>query len=95
MHKRSRNKLELADTNRVLQNLTIQKRHASRQQDRDAIQQQIAIQQQKISQIQENRYAASEIRIDNYYKTNIGKNIPVTYRTIRDRPSDRQIQSLL
>ena len=94
LQKKNRDKLELADINRILTRLTVQKRHASTQQDREDIQQQIKVQCQKIAQVQENRDAASEIRIENYYKTNIGKNVPVTYRNVKDRPAGRQIRNL-
>ncbi len=94
-YKKNRDKIELADINRTLNRLTVQKRHASTQQDRENIQQQIKLQRHKIAQVQENRDAASEIRIENFYKSNIGKNVPVTYRNVKDRPADRQIRNLI
>ena len=70
-----------------------EKKHAKPAEQVD-IQQQLRDHQHTIASIQENRNTVSEMRIENFYKTSIGKNVPITYRIAKERHSDRNIRTI-
>ena len=91
--KKNKDRIKIKQMHAKINALLKRKKHA-KPDDQVVIQQNLRDHQQAISSIQENRDTVSEMRIENFYKTNIGKNVPITYKIAKERHSDRYIRTL-
>ena len=89
------NRKKLKDVNKSLMQLQNAKAKANTEESRIAINTSISDAQRKLANELEAKDKAAQLRINNFYKTNTGKMVPVTFNCIKEKRGSRDIHNLI